>query len=397
MSGGISETGISDLLAGGGQFSRRSALAALVSGSALGAAQPYRAALNREALNREATAGTGTPAQAGTFPWQRLLGDLAVNSGPYQGAYRSLPGGPVNWYFANIGLWFFVESMPDNVRDYLDAYIRSIDPVLSSINDVAADLTTPVSPDSHDAYAGTLLRLAVRYATIAGDSAWWTANLASLKRIAYSNILAQIKPNGMVRVFQAPASNGTGYLMDQCEAYAGLRDFGQLLLATGDPDSMYNASFAVNLGNAIHSMYNSSQNRWNWCDVPSPSANTWYPNLTAQIYPQLYDVHSNDAPGDYARLNAGYTVLEAGAADWTSRPQDLYPWLVVGYYAATCLNRTDLALEMLAMVNRYYLPGTFNTGRFLISDIGYVAGIGQAAAGANQNSKKKLAEAVARR
>ncbi len=357
-------------ISAGGVLSRRSAIAGLMLGAAFQGTRSARA---------QTTSGMVLPSQE-AFPWQRLLGDLSIASGTYQGAYRSTPAGPISWYFANIGLWFFVDAIPDSVRAYLNAYLRSLNPVYSTIQDVAADLVTQTPPDSNDAYAGTFLRLAVQYARKTGDSAWWSANIASLKKIAYSNILTQIKPNGLVRAFQAPAANGIGYLMDQCEAYAGLRDFGQYLLDTNDSDSSYFSGFAPNLGIAIHGMYDYSQTLWNWCDVASPQSNAWYPNLTAQIYPHLYDVHSNDAVGDYTRLLSGYIVLDSAVPDWTARPQDLYPWLVVGYYAASCLKRTDLALEMLGMVRKYYLPGSVNTGHFLVSEIGYVAGIEQAAA-----------------
>jgi hypothetical protein len=353
-------------------ISRRAAVTGLLYGSAsLRAATP---------TSTESAVPVASPSLSSPFPFERLISELAVTSGPYEGAYRSMPNGPINWYFANLGLWFFVNSAPDRVRRYLDVYLRAMDPVRASIQDIAPDLTTPVHPDSDDAYAGALLRLAVAYAKNTGDATWWKANLSSLKKIANANLLTQIKPNGLVRAFQAPASNGIGYLMDQCEVYAGLRDFGQYLFETNDPDARYYSAFAVNLGIAIHSLYDPKQKLWKWCDVATPPGNAWYPNLTAQIYPHLYDVHGTDAPTDYARLHAGYRVLEKAAPDWSSRPQDLYPWLVVGYYAAACLNRADLAAEMVEMVRRYYLPGSVNTGRFLISEIGYVAGIETASA-----------------
>jgi hypothetical protein len=215
----------------------------------------------------------------------------------------------------------------------------------------------------------------VRYTRITGDSTWWTANLGRLKAAAYSNLLTQIKPNGLVRAFQTPQSNGTGYLMDQCEAYSGLRDFAEYLIETGDSDARYFSGFPVQLGIAVHTLYDNQQQLWNWCDMLSPPGNAWYPNLTAQIYPHLYDVHSTDAPGDYIRLHAGYNVLDNAVPNWWQRPQDLYPWLVIGYYAATRLNRIDLAADMLEMVTQYYLPGLVNTGFFLISEIGYLVGI----------------------
>lgn len=318
---------------------------------------------------------TNTNAGTGVFPLQRLIGDLAIATGKYAGAYRSTPNGPVNWYFANLGLAFLITEFPDAIRAYLDVYIRSLDPWQSFILDVAADLVTPVPPDSNDAYAGTFLTLAVKYVRATRDSTWWTANLGRLKAVAYSNILTQIKTNGLVRGFQAPNVNQTGYLMDQCEVYSGLRDFGQYLIETNDPDADYYASFAMHLGIAIHTLFDINANRWQWCDVPSPASNAWYPNLTAQIYPHLYDVHSNDAPGDYYRLHQGFTVLNQEAPDWPFKPQDLYPWLVVGYYAVSQQNLDADATEMLSMVLQYYLPGLVNTGYLLISEIGYVHGI----------------------
>lgn len=155
----------------------------------------------------------------------------------------------------------------------------------------------------------------------------------------------------------------------------GCRDFGQYLLETKDPDAGYYSGFAINLGIAIHAQFDANGNLWPWCDAPSPPGNAWYPNLTAQIYPHLCDVHSADAPGDYYRLHQGFEVLTQTAPDWSTQPQDLYPWLVVGYYAALRQEQPAEALSMLSMVLQYYLPGSMNAGRLLISEIGYVRGI----------------------
>lgn len=325
---------------------------------------------------QQLTAATGRIADKPVqLPLRNLIDSLIVTSGPYAGACRTTPGGPVNWYFSNLGLAFMVSTLPDAVRNHMDAYIRHLDPSLNTISDVANDLVTPVPPDSHDAYAGTFLSLAVKYARASADSIWWNANLPRLKAVAWCNLAKQIKANGLVRAFQAPAANGIGYLMDQCEAYAGLRDFGQYLIETDDPDAGYYSTFGMNLGIAIHSLFDANANRWNWCDVPSPAGNVWYPDITAQIYPHLYDVHSADAPGDYYRLHRGFDVLTAAVPNWMTEPQDLYPWLVVGYYAASCRNLTADARRMLDMALQYYLPGLVNTGRMLISEFGYAEGI----------------------
>jgi hypothetical protein len=122
-------------------------------------------------------------------------------------------------------------------------------------------------------------------------------------------------------------------------------------------------------------LFDANANRWNWCDVPSPAIDAWYPNLTAQIYPHLYDVHSTDAVGDYYRLHQGFQVLNRTVPNWMAAPQDLYPWLVVGYYAASHQNLAAEARQMLSMAFQYYLPGLVNTGRMLISELGYAKGI----------------------
>jgi hypothetical protein len=314
------------------------------------------------------------PAALNNFPWQRLVAELQVTTGSYAGAWRSMPEGPINWYFANLGLSFFVNDLPDQVRFYLDLYLKSTTPQ-GWISDVASDLSTPQAPDSHDAYCGTFLSLAVRYMRATEDASWWQASVARLKTLAWQNLLTQIKPNGLVRAFQGPAPNGIGYLMDQCEVYAGLRDFAEYLLEQDDKDAAYFAQFPANLGTAIHALFDPKACLWNWCDLPSPASDAWYPNLTAQIYPHLCDVHSGDAPGDYYRLNQGYSVLSQSVPDWQARPQDLYPWLVVGYYSALRQNQTSEAGRMLSMVLQYYLPGSVNTGRMLISEIGYARGI----------------------
>jgi hypothetical protein len=346
-----------------GRLSRRASLTALLGGIPLAG------------LRTAANAQTASPERSGSFPWRRLINELAVTDGKYKDAFRCAPNGPVNWYFGNLGLAFLTQDAPDLVRCYMDVYLKSVSPERSDIADVAADLSTRVPADSHDACAGTFISLAVRYTRTTGDKGWWLSNLDALKAIAYWNIVTQIKQNGLVRAFQAPAENGTGYLMDQCEAYAGLRAFGQQLLETGDRDGVYFSSFGRHLGNAIHTLFDSRLNLWNWCDVPSPESKAWYPNLTAQIYPHLHDVHSDDAPGDYYRLHRGYEVLQQAAPDWLNRPQDLYPWLVVGYYVAACQSQVPEALTMVNMALRYYLPGLVNTGRMLISEIGYAKAI----------------------
>jgi hypothetical protein len=74
-------------------------------------------------------------------------------------------------------------------------------------------------------------------------------------------------------------------------------------------------------------------------------------------------------------MQRGYEILRQTVPDWWNRPQDLYPWLAVGYYAALRQNNTNEAMAMLAMAQRFYLPGGVNTGHFAVCDLGYACGI----------------------
>lgn len=64
---------------------------------------------------------------------------------------------------------------------------------------------TEVLSDSDEAYAATFLSLAVRYVRASGNWAWWEANKARIKEVAYRNLAVPTKRNGLISVFQALA------------------------------------------------------------------------------------------------------------------------------------------------------------------------------------------------
>ena len=128
-----------------------------------------------------------------------------------------------------------------------------------------------------------------------------------------------------------------------------LRDFGQYLIETNDSDATYYSSFATNLAIAIHTQFDANANLWLWCDVPSPAGDAWYPNLTAQIYPHLYDVHSTDAAsGDGYRLHRGFEVLTQAVPDWSTLTPVTLSLARCGLSRRHCVRKTQAeALPML--------------------------------------------------
>jgi hypothetical protein len=247
---------------------------------------------------------------------------LEIKSGPYAGAFRLSARGGINWYFANIALANALPAMPATVRRYLDAYLAHFDAATGTIEDVAADddgtLGPPQPPDSHDAYAATLVALAARYVSVTRDAGWWRAHRAAIKALAYQNILVQIKPDGLVRVYQAgrqpagvdPHEAAIGYLIDNCEVYEGLRALATMLRAQGDADAPYYESFLAPLGKAIGALFDQTAGAWRPSDDVSGVETVFYPDCLAQIYPGLYGVSSGDAEVDRRRGALSYRFLQ---------------------------------------------------------------------------------------
>lgn len=270
--------------------------------------------------------------------------------------YAIAPGSTrYNWYFTNLGLTPIVRLLSPTeldfyVRVYLDNYLARLKPNFT-IDDF--DGLTPVASDSDDSYAATTLTLAVRYARAASNTAWWSANVAKLKGMAYYNLVVMVKANGLTSVFQPPrnAQNNTGYLMDNCEAYRGLRDFAQYLRETGDvTDANYYDSFAAQIGNAINSqLFVSSSSGFKPGDTYTGVETGFYPGTTCQVFPQVFGVVECAA-----RFNAAYAYLNLYSPQWPSGLYDAFPWAALGTCAAK-RGDTTRAQQQQAMTERKFV------------------------------------------
>lgn len=267
--------------------------------------------------------GRAAPPSAATLTTLATLEALIVKSGPYAGALRLSPRGGINWYFANVALTHALPALPRETRAYLDAYVRNLDPQRLTIDDVAADdggkLAQPQPPDSHDAYAATFISLAVGYAETARDARWWRSHREIVKAIAYRNILQQIKPDGLVAVYQRgsqpaavdPHEAAIGYLIDNCEVYGALVDLSRRLNAERDKDAAYYATFVVPLGNAIAALFDRQANAWRASDDVARVGTDFYPDCLAQAYPGLYAVVSGTPADVRSRDALSYAFLKS--------------------------------------------------------------------------------------
>ena len=218
-----------------------------------------------------------------------LLMPFRIDAGPYAGAFRLAPGGAVNWYFATTSLLRLRRLPLVETRAYLNAYLAHVDPEggIADVLPMQTGIYAPIAPDSEDAYAATILSLASRYRLEAHDNAWWQTSVPTLSAIAYAKLLTQFKQNGLIR---ASKTDGTGYLMDNVEDYAGLRAFASALTETHASNARYVTAFVAPLGIAIHGLYDESVQAFRWSDSNPLGPLTPYPACTAQLYPQLYSV-----------------------------------------------------------------------------------------------------------
>jgi hypothetical protein len=209
--------------------------------------------------------------------------------------------------------------------------------------------------DSTDSYAGTFL-------TLAWD-AWQTGNPQAQALI--SGLSYQLDVIGGV-IIQTQQSDGLTwakpnyqikYLMDNAEAYRGLRDLASLYQAAfGDSaKAAYYNSAADAMQNGIYGMWMNGT----WAvykndlgALIAPNLGTWYADATAQLFPVVEGVVTSGDP----RAQQSYAAFNAAWPNWPTlsfNAQDPFPWCVVGDAAAAMGDNGRLSTYISTIQNRY--------------------------------------------
>jgi hypothetical protein len=301
---------------------------------------------------------------------------LRIPTGPYAGAFELAPNGRLNWYFTALGLLPIVQflnaaDLELHIRSYLDVYLRNLT-TTSTIDDVDfpfgranTNSFTKVLSDSDDSYAATFLSLAVRYVRASRNWAWWEANKARMKDMAYRNLGLTSKRTGLTSVFQAPRSqtNSLGYLMDNCEVYRGLRDFASLLRERSElTDANYYDLLAANTASGMVGLFNVANSAFTPSDGSPLPESSFYPGTTCQVYAQAFGV-SELAP----LFDRGWAFLEARTPRWEDGRYDPYSWAILGYVAAKRGNVVQ-ARAQLASIEKTFAA---NRGMVTINELGF--------------------------
>lgn len=356
------------------------------------------------------TWGRPTP-RAPLFLLERVS-DAKITSGVWAGATAVNSIGDINWYFANLGLYPFVETLPTQVKDHLDVQIAKFfgasgtansAPTWASLHgttwnnyykwpyDVGTPRGTPVAKraDSHDAYVGTFLRLAVRYAKLAsGGLTWWDANIVAIQDAIYYNILVPQRFVGggyLNETFQDAAVYPFCQTMDNIEVYRGLKDALDLMTSRGGAQATWASTYsgtATNILSGVQSMWSDAANaagETGWLAVAWDNAASakltnqlgrFYPDLTIGVSAAVYDVPLHGTASIARdRIAALFAWLNTKAPGWFySRRYDLYPWGIVAA-AAVKLGYRDIGDAWLSFVQRHHANDA--VGYLLVQDLGW--------------------------
>lgn len=351
-------------------------------------------------------------ARAPLFLRDRVV-ESRITSGAWAGATALNATGDINWYFANLGLYPFVEELPAQVLDHLNVQIAKFASTTTGTGatdwttlhgtthtdqyqwwyDVRDPRGTPTKAraDSHDSYCATFLRLAVRYARLVpGGLTWWDANITAIQEAIYRNhLIRQRAVHGgagyLNETFQDPAVYPFCQTLDNIEVYRGLVDALTLMTERGGTQATWAAGYsgtAPNILLGIQAQWNTGANSngdIGWLSVAWDNGaaaalenplELFYPHLTIGVPAAIFDVPLSATPSDArARLIKLFDYLNTKAPRWfASRNYDLFPWGMLAAAAAKVGFR-DIAAAWLSFVQQHQARDS--EGRLYIHDIGW--------------------------
>lgn len=213
--------------------------------------------------------------------------------------------------------------------------------------------------DSTDSYAATFLSLAW--------NAWQTGNSSAQSFILGLSYQLDVIGGVLIQTQQsdgltwAKPNYQIKYLMDNCEAYRGLRDLASLY-QTAFKDTTKAAYYNA----AADSMLNGILGMWmngTWAvykndigGLAAPNMGTWYADATAQVFPVLEGVVSSSDP----RAQQSYAAFNNAWPGWPTlsyNSQDGFPWCLVGEAAAAMGDNARLTTYINSIQGKYVNNG----------------------------------------
>jgi hypothetical protein len=151
--------------------------------------------------------------------------------------------------------------------------------------------------DSVDGYAGTFLYLLNYYQLRTGDKALIDDHWDKIMDIAY--LIPHLQKQDGLTIALPEDKDNSKYLMDNCEAYAGMMAFKKLAKRTGRNKDSFYADTAENIKKSVlKNLYNRGRGNFYWAiDDETRHASDWstlYPDALAQIFPIFFGLLDHD-------------------------------------------------------------------------------------------------------
>ena len=219
--------------------------------------------------------------------------------------------------------------------------------------------TSHDTADSTDSYAATFLSLAWAFYQTGDASAQNYIKTLGSQLDSIGGVLIQTQQSDGLT--WAKPDYQIKYLMDNCEAYRGLRDLASLFQSGfGDPSkaAYYNAA-ADRMLEGINGMWMNGS--WavykdNGGNLAAPGMGTWYPDATSQVFPVLMGV----VPASDARSAQVYGNFNTAWPGWPTmsyNSQDPFPWILVGDAAALMGDTARVATFAQSIETKYVSKG----------------------------------------
>jgi hypothetical protein len=213
--------------------------------------------------------------------------------------------------------------------------------------------------DSTDSYAATFLSLAWEYFSTGDPNAQSYVRTLSSQLDAIGQVI--VKTQQSDGLTWAKPSYQIKYLMDNCEAYRGLRDLAQVFQnAFNDTaKAQYYNSKADLMLQGINGMW--MGNAWAVYKngigaLIAPNFGIWYADATSQLFPVMQGVIS---PGD-GRSQQVYNRFNGAWPGWPTlsfNSQDPFPWVMIAGTAAVMGDTGRVNTYLNSIHNKYVSQG----------------------------------------
>lgn len=221
-------------------------------------------------------------------------------------------------------------------------------------------ITSHNTADSTDSYAATFLSMAWAFYSTGNAQAQSFVKTLSYQLDAIGQVI--IKTSDTDGLTWALPDYHIKYLMDNCEAYRGLRDlalvwqhaFNDVTKANyynAAANKMYNSLVAMYLGGGKWAWYKDDLGR-----LPAPNLGIWYPDATAQMFPVMQGV----LPGSDSRAIATYNTFNSAWPGWPNlsfNSKDPFPWVMIASGAAEMGDSGRVNTYIKSIENKYVNKG----------------------------------------